>query len=90
MTYIFMRHKRLDDKIPQLSDSRTDLLVFAHSLLHPLFNLFEVFIDRNQSQFAATLDQLVGFHDERLIKHLLVQKYSTMQQSKRFLLIGHL
>lgn len=70
MAYIFMRHKRLDDKIPQLSDGRTDLLVLAHSLLHPLFDLFEVLVDGDQSQFATTLDQLVGFHDEWLIKNM--------------------
>lgn len=61
-----MRHKRFDDKIAQLSNCRTDLLVFAHSFFHPLFDLFEVFVHCNQSQFAAALDQLIGFDDERL------------------------
>lgn len=61
-----MRQKRLDNERAQLADRGADGLVLAQTLGHPLLDLCEVLVDGDQSQLAATLDQLVGLHHQRL------------------------
>lgn len=63
---ILVRNEWLDDEVAQLSVGIADLLIFAHSFADPLFDLLVVFVDRNQTQLAATLYQLIWFHNQGL------------------------
>ena len=41
-------------------------LVFAHALIDPIFGLFKVGLDLDQSKLSTTLDQLIGFGNQFL------------------------
>ena len=41
-------------------------LVFAHALIDPIFGLFKVCLDLDQSKLSTTLDQLIGFGNQFL------------------------
>ena len=59
-----MRHKRLDQKLPQHARDRLHLLRLARLLRHPGAGLGPGLVEGEQAALAAALDQLVGLGHE--------------------------
>ena len=59
-----MRHKRLDEKIPEHPLHMLHLLRLIRPRLHPLLRLRPRGIELEQTRLASPLDELVGLRDE--------------------------
>lgn len=62
-----MTQEGLDDEVLEFTAGLTNLLVLVHALVDPFFALSEVAVDLDQTEFSASLDQLIGFYDEALL-----------------------
>ena len=59
-----MGHEGLDEKLPQHTVDRLDLLRLASPLRDPLLGLGPLLVQRKETALASPLDQLVWLRDE--------------------------
>lgn len=61
-----MWDKGLDYEVAQLAHGIADFLVLVDALANPLLHLLEVLLNANETEFTASLNQLIGLHHQRL------------------------